>query len=152
MKRKEIPLKQGRPIVACLLVFPLLILALAGCSLEPKERLNPLDSFNPETGGDPFDLDIRLVEMSSDTGMLEVVQVSWNNIQHDSLNEYHVWRRVGYVSEVYEMIGTTLPPQTTFIDDDCKANTGYYYQIIAVLNEGRDSVASEVVRFVKREL
>ncbi|UCE23284.1 MAG: fibronectin type III domain-containing protein [Candidatus Zixiibacteriota bacterium] len=152
MKRKEFPFKQGRRVFACLLVFAMAVLGLTSCSIEPKERLNPLDSFNPETGGDPFHLDIGLVELNSDTGSVEVVRLEWNNIQHDSLNEYHIWRRVGYVVEVFEMIGTTLPPQTTFIDENCRANTGYYYQIVAVLNEGRDSVSSDVVRFIKREL
>lgn len=152
MKRKEFPFRQERLVVACLLTVFLAVFAPGGCSIEPKERLNPLDSFNPETGGDPFHLRVDLAESSVDTGSGETVKVEWDNIEHEALNEYHVWRRVGYVSEVFEMIGTTEPPETVFIDTDCRTNTGYYYQIVAVLNEGKDSVSSDVVRFVKRDI
>jgi hypothetical protein len=130
----------------------LYVITGSGCSLDPKERLNPLDPENPNTDGDPFHLTLSLVDTVTDSDTVKRIQLNWLNIEHSTLEEYHVYRRIVVSTEPFALIGITERGQTTFTDLGGRSNVRYHYRVIALMAEGTDSVFSESVtsfRFVE---
>ena len=141
MKTTDISGK-GRMILG---LVALLVLVL-GCSMNPKERANPLDPLNPETGIDPFHLHLSFVEVAVGEDTATKIKLDWNNIDHSALDEYHIYRRVAnYFEDWLTLVAVTSPGESSYIDLESDPRERYYYQVTATFNEGVDSLSSESV-------
>lgn len=150
MSREESAATKSLPILsaiagAFITVSWVLLLLCVGCSTGPDERLNPLDSDNPITGDDPFHVSLNMVEVQTDSGLVERIQVGWLDIDHGRLSAYSVRRSGRGTTFEFSTLGTTQPGDTTFLDSSCISPTPYYYKVLAVFNGGADTVASSIV-------
>ncbi len=103
-----------------ILVFVSLSL-LFGCA--DRERSNPLDPANPDTGGKPADLS---VSASRDT-----VRLRWQRIQLGDVTGIQVHRRTGSDTEFAPLV-LVPPSENQFTDTDVTFGVDYAYQISAI--------------------
>lgn len=132
-----------RALAACLLT----VLTVVSCSLSPEERVNPLD---PVNWGDLFQATLVLVDTVVDTTPVRKIQISWEDIDHAMLTEYHVYRRIPVQSDGYLLVDVTQPPLTTYTDFDAVADSSYTYRLWAIFDGGADSVFSDEIRYLGR--
>jgi len=109
----------------------LLLLVLSGvifsCSKpEPFDYANPFDTLNPETNGDPFEL-----EAFVDGGS---VFLSWRAVHLSTVAEYVLYKNTNETD--YTVIVSTA--DTVFIDTDIKNGYRYSYKVAAVDSSGNE--------------
>jgi len=111
-----------RPVVALLIVAPL----LAGCS--SRDRLNPFDPANPRTGGRPADFRA----LADD----DFVQLHWMPQRQSGLTGFQLFRR-GPGQATFQTISGVLSPADGFFTDRTVANGSTYdYQLFYVFTDG----------------
>lgn len=132
-------------------LFGLCVLALVlaislACSMNPKDRANPLDPLNPETGYDPFRLELAFVEVTTESDTATKIKLDWLDIEHSALDEYHIYRRVANdFDDWLTVIAVTSPGESYYVDLESDPTERYYYQVTATFHEGTDSLSSESV-------
>jgi len=137
----------GRTLKCLSAAALVLLLAIGlGCSMNPKERANPLDPLNPDTGIDPFQLSLSFVEVTDDTVPTMKIRLEWHDIDHRALDEYHIFRRVANdFDDWLTLVAVTSPGESTYTDMESDPRVRYYYQVTATFNGGVDSLCSESV-------
>jgi hypothetical protein len=110
-----------------------LLVGVGGCS--GRERSNPLDPGNPETGGQP-------VGFSAVAGNLRV-SLRWRSVAVPELAGYILERRGPSDPDFIDVAGSPLPPNQFTYDDPAVANDSTYaYRLSFVLVGGARSEAA----------
>ena len=127
------PITIGDTYVFCkrsILGILLLGLLLSGCL--DRERLNPLDPHNPESGGQPTGL-----SLSSDKND---VFITWDNIDSESVNGYKVWRKIEGEGD-FSVIATLSKEMDNTVDVIPSYDTAYSYKVSAVTHSWESALS-----------
>ena len=116
------------------LVFLLVILSCTGDMPPEPVRDNPLDENNPETGGNPFELQAEI----AGGGIL----LTWETVSVASVDGYHIYRKVDE-SEYSLLTNIEDKDISNFTDTDIQNAHTYYYYIVAY-NTAGDIVTSNM--------
>ncbi len=142
-KTKQKMLTVNRATAFMLILVMLVVIAVVGCSINPKERLNPLDSANDETGYDPFEVSLTRETISTDTDTTRIHHIVWRDIPHGAIEKYHLSRRQGnYADLEYILLDEFNVGDTCFGDSTFNPRIKYYYRVIALFIGGEDSIRS----------
>ncbi|MEE9166268.1 MAG: hypothetical protein V3U24_02225 [Candidatus Neomarinimicrobiota bacterium] len=113
---------------------PLIILfaaVISNCS--DRERLNPLDPSNPETGGKPSE-----VTLSSSR---KFISISWDHIQNSSITGYNVRRSTGDWKDTFLI--TNLSSEDTHVTDTIPHYDSTYSYTVTAVTETWESAQSD---------
>ena len=121
------------------IIYVLLLIAtifISHCS--DRERLNPIDPKNPETGGSPHGLRIY---SEYDRAVLQ-----WDAIPIKNFLGYRIYRKGGGES-LFQLIHLTPPDSNFFVDKKLNFGESYHYQI-SVLGGDFESARSDTVSVI----
>ncbi len=116
----------------------IIILLLVLFSCVERERLNPLDPQNPETGGKPGGLRIY--------SELHQAVLSWNHVNVNDFIGYKIYRKTEHDTS-FRHIYTTSPDSNLYVDQNLAYEVKYYYQI-SVLATDFESNRSDTVTII----
>lgn len=118
-------------------LFMIIILA-ASFDCAERERLNPIDPKNPETGGRPRGLKIY---SEYDRAILE-----WSAVPVENFLGYKIYRR-SHADPSFQFFYQTPPESSIFIDKRLTYGLKYHYQI-SVLGADFESERSDTVSII----
>ena len=124
--------------LSLILLLAAAVLLAISCGDNPSDpqRNNSLDTENPATSGDPF-------QLSGAVGA-SGVSLAWQAVESPTPHEYRIKRRAGDTG-TFSTIGTQEPPATEYQDDTVQAGSTYHYKIAAADEDGVESSISEQV-------
>ncbi len=119
----------NRKIVVILLSF---IVAFMSCKDKPTEpdMLNPLDTQNKQTAGDPFGLAVTI----GNGGVL----LEWEEVDVKSITNYYIYRSAESNSGFLKMGQVTFETRT-FTDTTVQNGNSYWYKVSALDENGQES-------------
>jgi hypothetical protein len=123
-----------------ILIFIALLFIIYGCS--ERERSNPLDPENVETGGALTGLTADWQGLSDSS--LSGIRLSWDGVSHSDLKGYNVYRKTPSDSE-YNLVDTVSEP---FYEDAISRQDGFHkynYAVSVVATSGAESKRSSPV-------
>lgn len=100
-----------------------------------RERLNPIDPQNPETGGKPVGLKIY--------SEFDVITLSWDPIQVQELMGYHVYRKITGES-AFQIVRLVAADSNQFTDINVNYTRRYSYRIAAVTAEYESPLSDSI--------
>ena len=118
-----------------LLIVFLLLIVICFHSCSDRERLNPIDPQNPETGGRPQGLRVY--------SEYDQATLRWLNIGLDSFEGYYIYRKT-LGDTAFQLIYITPPDSQVFIDKKLVYDQLYEY-CITVKAEDFESLPSDTV-------
>lgn len=112
-----------------------IVLIFNSCQDMPTEFKsdNPLDTLNPVTGGDPFQLQAVLEG--------DHVLLKWRQVEHENVTSYHLYRSVDGAGQFSLLISTA---NTTCADTSIADGHSYTYKVIAAAESGAESSLENV--------
>lgn len=105
------------------------LILLMSCDLDTPEspgHTHPFDFYNPETGGDPFQLRAELLP--------EGVRLIWQPVEWPIMISINILRQVD--DEEFETLGLVGATDTTYFDDDISNSHRYTYFIVGIFDPG----------------
>ncbi len=140
-KQEIITVNRATAFVLILTMFSVIV--VVGCSINPKDRLNPLDSANDETGYDPFEVVLIRATVETDTDTTRIHHIEWRDIPHAAIEEYHMFRRQANLPQRgYIFMDEFDVGDTCFDDSTFDPRVKYYYRVTALFSGGEDSIRS----------
>ncbi len=112
----------------------LLTLLLFGC--DKRERSNPLDPQNLQSGGRPA---APVLYSSNDS-----VRVSWAHLRFSNATGFRIYRRL-QGEQTFQQIKTALPSLFVYWDTDCEFEKDRWYKI-SVITGDFESILSDAVQ------
>jgi hypothetical protein len=114
--------------------FTIIGMALTLLSCSGRDRSNPLDPQNPETGGKVAD--VRLSAIGHD------VTVSWDAVNLSAISAYHVYRKESGAAS-FSRIGTVPSSRSDFLDPGRSYDAEWNYAVTAQTGAGYQSPLSD---------
>lgn len=108
------------------------IFLLAGCS--DRQRVNPLDPENPETGGRPTGLSV--------VSILDTIAVRWDALRLRDLSGFSLYRKRANESD-FSPLADLGPRQNQFLDTAARYGVAHSYRLTARVN-GFESPPSDI--------
>lgn len=99
-------------------------LLLIGCS--DRQRVNPLDPENPETGGRPTGLSV--------VSILDTIEVRWNALRLRDLTGFKLYRQRAGETD-FSHIASLGPRQNRYVDTAARYGVAHSYHITACVND-----------------
>ena len=110
---------------------------LTFCGEKPTEpkRDNPFDPANPQTGGDPFELTVKIANGG--------VMLNWNKPIFPDIKQYKIYRSEEK-STGYLELATTENEQTQYVDKSIENGHSYWYVVAAMNSAGKENDRTNV--------
>ena len=119
--------KRYLPFLSAGLLFLLIGLMLGGCDRQNRPRANPLDPFNPTTGGKPQGLQAVAAH--------EKIVLTWPALTLDALTGYRLYRSApGVADTTIEIL--SVPLSHTYKDSGVVDGRTYTYRLSAQIQSG----------------
>lgn len=118
-------------MLLCLILAVLLWLSCA------KERDNPFDPENPNTGGNPLNLTARLGQ--------DGVELEWTSVEGFDFKRFKIFRDIAPLDS-WTLLHSAMPNQRLYTDTQLTRDGEYHYCISAVGIDGQESEKSQSVR------
>ncbi len=104
-------------------------------SCADRNRENPLDPQNPQTGGRPTGINVL--------SRLDSVFLKWNTINLADITGYRVFRKIS-TEEDFMQVAVVSPDENSYIDTNLTFEVTYQYQI-SVFGKDFESQRSDIV-------
>ena len=120
-----------------MIIFLIFVVLFTYCEKKPTapEHDNPLDTENPATAGDPFQLQAQI----SGGG----VSLTWNVVNLSTLQGYNIYR-TETENGSFAKIASVARNSTSYVDQTVENGHSYWYKVVAYDNSGKESSQTNV--------
>ena len=127
-------MRSSRAAALGMLLLLVLLIGLGSVGCENRQRINPFDPANPNTGGTPSLLDARAAS--------NLVSLHWDPEQVAGLRATRIYRRLLGTDEG-ELLTPALDPMTrTYVDSSARNGIDYEYRLELELSSGARPVTA----------
>ena len=140
---RQTVLTTNRAVASVLILAMVGVIAMVGCSISPKDRLNPLDSDNDETGYDPFEVSLSQDIILDGIDTTRIHHIEWRDIPHEVIVKYHLFRKQANLYYLpYVFLDEFDVGDTCYDDSTFNSQIKYFYRVTAIFSGGEDSIRS----------